>query len=98
MIQLMNKVNATGLGVFTTLTTSEKSIFTIMGYIIKNRQIAMGMDTLYIERESNLTATPGAVFPKKIPAPMQMSTQSVRYFSKTDSFFVSGIFIFSFNG
>jgi len=59
--QLINKVRTTGLGVFTALTTSTKSIFTIIGYIIKNRQIAMGIDTLYIERESNLTATSGSL-------------------------------------
>jgi len=92
--QLMNNVKATGLGVFAALTTSEKSIFTIIGYIIKNRQIAMGMDILYIERESNFIATSGAIFPKKMPAPMQSKTQSVRYFSKTDNFLFSTIFIF----
>jgi len=43
--QLIPKVMATGLGVFAVLTTSAKSIFTIIGYIIKNRQIAMEIDT-----------------------------------------------------
>ena len=43
--QLIMSVIATGLGVFAAFSTFAKSIFTIIGYIIKNRQIAMGMDT-----------------------------------------------------
>jgi hypothetical protein len=45
-IQLMNKVSITGLGVLTALITSEKSILTMIGYIMKNKQMAMGMETL----------------------------------------------------
>jgi hypothetical protein len=38
-------MRATGLTFFPALTTSPKSIFTMMGYIMKKRQIAMGMET-----------------------------------------------------
>lgn len=92
--QLMNNVKPTGLGVFVALTTSAKSIFTMIGYIIKKRQIAIGIDTLYIESESNLSATSGAVLPKAMPAQMQSKTHSVKYFSKIDSFTFSTIFLF----
>jgi hypothetical protein len=43
--QLIKRVIPTGLGVFAAFNTSAKSIFTIIGYIMKNRQTAMGMDT-----------------------------------------------------
>ena len=43
--QLMARVIRTGFGVFPAFTTSLKSIFTIMGYIMKKRQMAIGMDT-----------------------------------------------------
>ncbi len=94
MAQLINNVKATGLGVFAALNTSEKSIFTMIGYIIKNRQTAIGMDTSYTERESSLDESVGANLPKKIPAPMQSNTQSVKYFSKIDNPFVFFNYIF----
>ena len=43
--QLTNRVKNTGLPLLPALTTSPKSILTMMGYIMKNRQMAMGMDT-----------------------------------------------------
>ena len=45
MHQLTNRVKNTGFPLLPALMTSPKSIFTIMGYIMKNRQMAMGMDT-----------------------------------------------------
>jgi len=69
-----------------------KGIFTIMGYIIKNRQIAIGIETLYIERILSLKAILGVNFPMPIPAPIQSKTQPVRYFSKMDNFLCLVIF------
>jgi hypothetical protein len=89
--QFMKRVRQTALGVFVTFSTSAKSILTIIGYIIKNRHTAIGMDTLYIERESSLKARSGIIYPMPIPAPIQSITQSVRYFSKKDNFFISAI-------
>lgn len=43
--QFMNSVNITGFGVFADLITCSKSIFTIMGYIMKNKHTAIGIDT-----------------------------------------------------
>jgi hypothetical protein len=43
--QLMNRVRNTGLPLLPALITSPKSIFTMMGYIMKKRQTAMGMET-----------------------------------------------------
>ncbi len=43
--QFKNRVRRTGLGVLPALMTSAKSILTMMGYIMKKRQIAMGMET-----------------------------------------------------
>ena len=43
--QLMKRVSRTGLGVFADLRTCEKSIFTMIGYIMKNKQTAIGIDT-----------------------------------------------------
>jgi hypothetical protein len=43
--QLNSRVKATGFGVLAAFTICPKSIFTMMGYIIKNRQMEMGIDT-----------------------------------------------------
>jgi phage-related minor tail protein len=89
--QFIKRVIKTGFGVFAALTTAEKSIFTMIGYIMKKRQIAMGMETLKIERASSLMAICGAILPSRIPIAIQIITHAVRYFSKMDSFFVAMI-------
>ncbi len=89
--QLIKRVSPTGLGVFAAFNTSAKSILTMIGYIIKNKHMAIGMDTRYIEREFSLKASSGIASPMPIPAPIQSITQSVRYFSKKDNFFTSVI-------
>jgi hypothetical protein len=38
--QFINKVRKTGFGVFADFKTCEKSIFTMIGYIMKNKQTA----------------------------------------------------------
>jgi hypothetical protein len=43
--QFTNRVSETGLTLLPALTTSAKSIFTMMGYIMKNRHRAMGIET-----------------------------------------------------
>ena len=45
MAQLTKSVRKTGFPLFPALMTSAKSIFTMMGYIMKKRQTAMGMET-----------------------------------------------------
>jgi hypothetical protein len=63
----------------------------MMGYIIKNRQMAMGMDTTgdsftYMARPSKNFAVPGANFPIIIPDVMHNITHNERYFSNTFNF------------
>jgi len=64
---------------------------------MKNKQIAIGMETLYNDRESNLTAKFGAILPKIIPATIQIKTQIVRNFSKMLSFFCLLILVLSYS-
>ena len=60
---------------------------------IVDKLVAEGMidDTRYIESESSLNARSGIASPRPIPAPIQITTQSVRYFSKKDNFLTSAI-------
>jgi hypothetical protein len=81
--QLINSVRNTGLPLLPALMTSPKSIFTMMGYIMKKRQTAMGMETTgapltVIAMPSNVWATPGAILPSRIPPTMHNSTQTER--------------------
>ena len=90
MAQFRMRVRPTGLTLLPALTTSPKSILTMMGYIIKKRQIAMGIETTGAPptstvRPSRNRATSGASRPSRIPAPMHRITQTVRYFSKNPS-------------
>jgi len=80
--QFMISVRRTGLGLFPAFITSEKSIFTMMGYIMKKRQIAMGIETWWKESLSRVVAIEGAILPRPTPAIIHRKTQSVRYFSK----------------
>jgi hypothetical protein len=55
-----------------------------MGYIMKNKQTAMGSDTTgaspaYSVRPSKKVARPGANLPSTIPATIHDATQKVRY-------------------
>jgi len=85
--QFTNRVNPTGLPLLPAWITSAKSIFTMIGYIMKNRQIAIGIDTTgasptYIAIPSRVAAKLGAILPRTMPAPIHSATQRVRYFSK----------------
>jgi len=98
--QLTNSVRPTGLALLPALRTSAKSILTMMGYIMKNRQIAIGIDTTgalptYTARPSSVRANWGAILPRMIPPTIQRMTQAVRYFSKTFNPFVSNCLAFS---
>jgi hypothetical protein len=85
--QFIKSVNHTGLVDLPAFITSAKSIFTIIGYIMKNKQMAIGMETTgapltYIERPSRNFAMLGATLPINTPNPMHTKTHKVRYFSK----------------
>ena len=59
----------------------------MMGYIMKKRQMAMGMETTgapftVMAMPSRAWARPGASLPRAIPPMMQSPTQSVRWRSK----------------
>jgi len=81
MAQLINKVRNTGLGAFPVFTTWEKSILTIMGYIIKKRQMAMGRETWARLILSNHRENEGKTLPRRIPAIIHKAIHPVRYFS-----------------
>ena len=81
--QLMNRVSSTGFGVWLAFTTRAKSIFTMIGYIMKNRQMAMGMETTgapftTMAMPSSALASPGATLPSAMPPTMHKPTHTVR--------------------
>ena len=81
--QLMNNVSPTGLTALPALTTSPKSIFTMMGYIMKKRHSAIGMETTgapstVIAIASSDCATSGANLPSAMPIKIHSATQTVR--------------------
>jgi hypothetical protein len=69
----------------------EKSIFSIIGYIISQISIAIGIETCaYSNLLSNL-GIKGRYCPINIPAMIQSSTQTLKYLSKKLSLFSSAI-------
>jgi hypothetical protein len=87
MAQFTKRVRPTGLAFLPAFRTSAKSILTMMGYIMKNRHTAIGMDTMgalptYIARLSKYLDSSGANLPKTMPPTIQTATHKVRYFSK----------------
>ncbi len=92
--QLTKSVSPTGRALLPALRTSAKSIFTMIGYIMKKRQTAIGIETTgaprtVIDSPSRYEATVGAILPSTIPAAIQSATHAVRYFSKKPSPFGS---------
>ena len=84
----MKSVSPTGFVLRPAFTTSAKSIFTMIGYIMKKRHTAIGIETMgapltEIAIPSRVRATPGASLPSRIPATMHSPTQTVRYLSNT---------------
>src|SRR5690554_1822657 len=80
--QLITKVSINPLGLFRTSLMLEKSICSIMGYIISHTKIATGILTLKTSRLLSITTLSPAKLPIAIPAIMQSTTQTVKYFSK----------------
>ena len=85
--QLTKSVKSTGRRLLPARTTSVKSIFTMIGYIMKKRQIAIGIETTGAPSTSSVMpsrvfASPGAIRPSAMPAAMQRKTQRVRNRSK----------------
>ncbi len=83
MTQLTSRVRVTGFALCPALRTSAKSILTMMGYIMKNRQTAMGMETMgapptLMVMPSKVCARSGASLPRMMPATMQRMTQRLR--------------------
>ena len=81
--QLMNRVSATGLTALPARTTSWKSIFTMIGYIMKKRHSAIGIDTTgapstVMAMATSDSATPGASLPRAMPTTIQRATQTER--------------------
>jgi len=83
MHQFRNSVRKTGLPFFPARMTLAKSILTMIGYIMKNRQMAIGIETTgasftWIAIPSSVLANPGAILPSKMPATIHKPTQTVR--------------------
>ena len=81
--QLMIGVIRTGFVLRPARATRAKSIFTMIGYIMKKRHTAMGIDTTGAPSTSRVSpsrarATPGATRPRAMPPRMQRPTQTVR--------------------
>ena len=81
--QLINKVKPTGLMLLPALSTSAKSILTMIGYIIKNKHTAIGIDTTgapltEMAIPSSVWAIEGANLPSAIPPTMQNPIQTVK--------------------
>jgi len=81
--QFRNSVRHIGLVFLLAFITEPKSIFTMMGYIIKKRQTAMGIETIgapftEMAKLSSFVARFGATFPSKIPPIILSPTQTVR--------------------
>jgi len=80
--QLMIMVSKTGFGALTALTTSLKSIWTMIGYIMAKSKSATGIFTWATEREFKKPAALGKAAPRPIPIRIQRATQRVRYLWK----------------
>ena len=81
--QFTSSVRATGFRDRPAARTSAKSIFTMMGYIMKNRQIAIGIEitgtpSTNTDIPSSHLARLGASLPMAMPATMHSPTQRVR--------------------
>ena len=81
--QFTKSVSPTDLPLLPAFTTEAKSILTMIGYIMQNRQMAIGIDTTgapltLIARPSSVFANCGAILPSTMPATMHSATQTVR--------------------
>jgi hypothetical protein len=83
--QLAIMVINNGRGFLVAFTTSLNFISITVGYIMKKRQIPMGIDILLNFKESKNLPKPGYNLPSKSPMTMQMAIHKVRYFSNSPS-------------
>src|SRR6056297_3138835 len=85
MIQLDKRVKRMGLGFSLSFLISDIWTFMSAGYIIKKRQIPIGIDIPWNCHESMVSPIFGIYFERSNPIPMQTTTHTTRYFSKMDS-------------
>ena len=82
--QLTVSVTVSPFGILMALTMLPKSIFSIIGKIIIQMRIAMGMETLAYSNFPSTSGTMGNSLPIAIPAIIQAATQRLRKRSKND--------------
>jgi len=86
MTQFAIIVRSMGFGFLTAFLMSLKAMPTTVGYIIKKRQIPIGIDNLANFKESRYCPKLGKNLPSRRPTMMQLAIHKVRYFSKIPSF------------
>jgi hypothetical protein len=74
-------VRIIGLGFLPNFFNSDTCKFNIAGYIIRNREIPIGIDIWPILKEIMASLILGIIKEKRIPITMHNATQSVRYLS-----------------
>ncbi len=74
-----------GFGFFTAFLTSLKAMPTTVGYIMKNRQMPIGIDSLAYFKESKYSPKAGENLPNRSPTTIHIAIHNVRYFSKNPS-------------
>jgi len=80
--QLENRVSAIGLGLLASFLSSSSRRFRRAGYIIRNRQMPMGMEMPPTCQLSMARLRPGRYWESIRPIAMHSATQAARYFSK----------------
>ncbi len=85
IIQFAKTVSIKGLGLPAAFFTSPKAMPSTVGYIMKKRQMPMGIEIWENLRESRYSPKLGRYRPSSNPTTMQMPIQTVRYFSKIPS-------------
>ena len=76
--QFTTKVMVSPLGILKAFTILPKSIFSIMGKIMIQIKIAIGIETLAYSSLPKVSGTTGNSFPIAIPATMHKTTHRVR--------------------
>ena len=89
--QLASRVRAIGFGLRVALLISSKLICTIMGYIMPNRRIAMGIETWATSNLARISEICGNTLPRTVQAPIPKATHRVRYLSHIPSLLSSMI-------
>ena len=79
--QFENRLSMIGFGLFFSFFSSDICRFNMAGYIIRNKQMPMGMEIPRICQESMASPIPGTVRESTTPTTMQSATHRARYFS-----------------